>query len=153
MPEGVKTGGFDLVVKRARKTKRIDEKTRLHDTTAEIVGELRIEGCANKQMHIPQSGHKIRIIVCWLQDAEKGKRLYVDQWKLHTWTADEFEASRGMNYSSSDREDEAVVRSMIRHGIVTAHRHKVGLDKKLTDEQMKIALCDEDFIYTGRTGE
>ena len=142
-----RTGGFQLSIKRARKTvehgKKWLQEVLFLDSTGEIPGEILLP------KYIPvHKGANIAITICWLQDGEDGKKLYVEQWKHVEWSADGYETSRGMNYSS-DREDESVVRSMIRHGIVDAHRCKTGLDKKLTDEQMEIALSDEEFIYTG----
>jgi len=142
-----RVGGFQLTVKRARSTREHGKKYLQEvlwlDSTGEIPGEILLE------KRIPlQNNANITIVVCWLQDGEDGKKLYVEQWKHVEWSADGYEASRGMSYLS-DREDESVVRSMIRHGIVTAHRRKVGLDIKLTDEQKEIALSDEEFIYNG----
>ncbi len=146
-----RTGGFQLTLKRARKTKEVGKKYLQEVVFVDISGE--IDGEVLLPKYVPlHSGHTIKVTVCWLQPAENksGKKLYVEQWEQVQWTADEYEASRGMNYSSSEQNSELVVRSMIRHGIVTAHRRKVGLDKDLTDEQKKIALNDEEFIYTGQ---
>src|SRR4030042_1028685 len=146
MPVGSKTGGFDLVVKRARKTTRIDEKTRLMevifiDNTAEINGEVHLEGCENKYILCPQSGMKIKVTVCWLQENEVGKKkLYVDQWGTYTVTADEWEAMRAEGKQAESDEDTVASmcrNTLIRHFIEGYTQHH-GKPPECTDEYRKI---------------
>ena len=162
--EKSKCGGFQLTVKTARKNRKVDGKTVqqvvLSDSSGEIPGDIFLPN--PKQCSYLPRATVINVLVCWLQPGEDGPKLYIDEWFFPKTDGEGNPVYRNgvRGYGdlppdfSSEREDEPVVRSMIRHGIVTAHRRKVGLDKKLTVEQMEIALADEEFIYAGiMTGE
>jgi hypothetical protein len=134
-----RTGGFQLVLKRARKLKELDkgylQEVLFVDQTGEIDGEVLLE------KRIPlTSGKKIHIVVCWLQDGEKGKRLYVDQWNPVVLTADEYEAMR--EKEKGVEPDEDTVASMCRNTLIrhfiegyTAHH---GKPPEYTEEYREI---------------
>lgn len=160
-----RTGGIQLVVKTARSTikhgKKLLQQVVLSDLSGDIPADISL--LSNTPL---TKGQRINIVVCWLQPAENGPKLYVDQWFPTRIDADGNEiiidGQRSFpSYSYDDKEEweirrdkakkeeERVIRSKCRYRLVCAHRQKVGLDKKLTPEQKEITLDDVDFIMTG----
>ncbi len=85
MPVDTKVGGFDVIVKTAKKKWQVGDKwihqVLLMDETGEMLADVNIG--INKPMI---RGQKFRVIVSEIQAAEKGIKLYVDQFQIETIT-------------------------------------------------------------------
>ena len=158
MPIGVesRSGGFQLTVKVARKTVEVDKKylqwVVFMDSTGEIPGEVSIASRARAL----QKNQPIHITVCWLQQGEKGKKLYVDQWYPITQTLDEYEARYHSDWGSQEiteamewqevRREE--IKGKCRHGVVCAMIQS-GVNIYEVDKHKEIINKWVDFIVTG----
>ena len=144
MPMGKenRTGGFQLTVKVARKTVKINQKhlqwVVFMDETGEIPGEVLLP-----KYNPLIKNQKIHITVCWLQAGEKGKKLYVDQWYPITYTSDEgiaaYEAGK-KNYSPPDEyEDDIEGRCLTWHiaAFIEGYVTKTGQLPECTDENQE----------------
>ena len=74
--------GFQLTVKRARSTRKVDGKTiqevEWSDTTGEMPGDVLMPN--PKQCSSLTRAAIINVVVCWLQPGVDGPKLYVEQW-------------------------------------------------------------------------
>ena len=148
-----RTGGFRLTLKRARNTKEFGTKylqeVLFMDDTGEIPGEILLP-----KYNPIQSGYTINIVICWLQEGEKGPKLYVEQWTQDSWSADGYEASRTMNYDSFSPEEEFIIRGKVRHGVVCAMIKTGQITKgEAPINDAKVKDCVNrwvDFIMTGK---
>ena len=148
MPIGVesRSGGFQLTVKVARKTVEVDKKylqwVIFMDSTGEIPGEVSLP------KYIPLKKYqRIHITVCWLQQGENGKKLYVDQWYPITITEEELCTQRA-NFNDEFQYGEPlhIVKSKIRMHVVCAilsTGNFEDLDKDFINKWV-------DFIVTGK---
>ena len=121
MPIGQKVGGFELTVKKYPSKmvevgkKKIQPVTFI-DETGEMVGDV-----LNAKYGAIHKGYKIHITVGVIQNGEKGKKLFVEQWWIPSITADEYEAKREADRKPSGESstwEEEVVPSMIRNSQV-----------------------------------
>jgi len=150
-----RTGGFQLAIKTARKMVDIDNKILqgvvFIDDTGEIQGEVSL------QRHIPlQRTQKIYLTICWLQNGEKGKKLYVEQWYPVTITEAELgckyqpdwgpEDSEAMEWAAARREE---VKGKVRHGVVCAMIQAQDLDWELAQKHKDNINKIVEFIVTG----
>ena len=146
-----RTGGFRLTVKRQRSVREHGKKYLQEilwmDDTGEIAGEILLP------KRIPlQNNANIHITICWLQQGEKGPKLYVEQWTPVTMTELDVCTQRA-NFNDEIQYGEPlpVIKSKVRMHVVCSHRRWHGLDEKLTQEQKSIANDDVDFIMTGES--
>jgi len=162
--EKSKCGGFQLTVKTARKTRKVDGKTVqqvvLSDSSGEIPGDIFMHN-PKQRSYLPRTTI-INVVVCWLQPGEAGPKLYVDQWFLPKGDGGGNPVYRNGIRGYGDlppdfEEDEFIVRGKVRHGVVCAGIRKgyFNLDPKTTDEkfctnaQKKLIEQAVDVIMTG----
>jgi len=121
-----RTGGFNLIIKTARKILEHDGKYVQGVVFTDETGD--IDGDVSLPRYIPlQRTQGIRITVCWLQPTSDGKKLYVEQWYPLTKVGepDNFkfqpdwgpEDSEAMEWAAARREE---VKGKCRHGVVCA---------------------------------
>ena len=118
--EKSKCGGFQLTVKRARSTREHGKKYLQEvlwlDSSGEIPGEVLLPN------YVPlQQNANINIVVCWLQQGEKGPKLYVEQWRPVQWSA-EGRAEPRTNYNEDMQYGEPlhIVKSKVKMHVVCA---------------------------------
>ena len=150
--EKSKCGGFQLTVKTARKTRKVDGRTVqqvvLSDTTGEIPGDIFMPN--SKQCSYLPRATVINVVVCWLQPGENGTKLYVDQWFMPKGDSEGYPVYRNGIRGYGDlppdfAEDEFIVRGKVRHGVVCAilsTGNFEDLDKDFINKWV-------DFIMTG----
>lgn len=152
-----RTGGFELTIKKhPSKMVEIGKKwlqpVVFIDETGEIPGEILMA----KRITL-QKNWKIHITVCWLQNGEQGKKLYVEQWWLPTMSMAEYEAKQfdiqqDMRYG----EPINIVRGKCRMHEVLKFRETNGFEDDIPEPVMAIIENDIDYILkdiTGVTGE
>jgi len=148
MPIGQKFGGFDLTIKTAKKKWQVN-KTWMHqvclmDETGEMLADVNIG------QYIPlHRGTRIHIIVAEVQDNEKGKKLYIDQFDRLTMTVPEYEAQIG----SAEDDWDKVNRGKVRHGLICALIRSGQIKEEDiplgSGAKMKIEAL-VDYIMTGK---
>jgi len=159
MPIGEKTGGFELTVKKYPSKmvevgkKKIQPVTFI-DETGEMIGDV-----LNAKFGAIHKGYKIHITVGVIQNGEKGKKLFVEQWWVPTMTVDEYEAKRAkeakqFRQEMFDPEEEYITRSKVRMHI-TERFIEAGLIKLESDEKHDAFIMNRinfwtDFSMTGQ---
>jgi len=147
MPIGQKVGGFELTVKKYPSKmvevgkKKIQPVTFI-DETGEMVGDV-----LNAKYGAIHKGYKIHITVGVIQNGEKGKKLFVEQWWIPSITADEYEAIKAKEFRQQvfDPEEEYIVQSKVRMHVVCSiltTGNFEDLDKEFINKWV-------DFIMTG----
>ena len=155
MPIGYKTGGFELTVKKfPSKMVTVDDNNIQPVTFIDKTGEMPGEIFKAKYGEI-QKGYKVYITVGIIQNGEYGKKLFVDQYKIPTMTADEWEEMRLKDNAlyNAIQDDEAIP-SMCRNsqvreyigGFVSHH----GRLPEITDNDKKILNDWVEYILTGK---
>ena len=150
MPIGQKVGAFELTVKKYPSKmvevgkKKIQPVTFI-DETGEMVGDV-----LNAKYGAIHKGYKIHITVGVIQNGEKGKKLFVEQWWIPSITADEYEAIKAKEFRQQvfDPEEEYIVRSKVRMHVVCAliqSGNRIDYDAKTK----KYINAWVDFILSG----
>ena len=151
MPIGEKTGGFELTVKKYPSKmvevgkKKIQPVTFI-DETGEMIGD--VLGAKFGAIH---KGYKIHITVGIIQNGEKGKKLYVEQWWVPSMTADEYEAKKAKEFRQQvfDPEEEYIVQSKVRMHVVCAWVRTQKIFNPDLESDRKSVNRIVDFIMTG----
>jgi len=147
MSIGQKVGGFELTVKKYPSKmvevgkKKIQPVTFI-DETGEMIGDV-----LSAKYGAIQKGYKIHITVGIIQNGEKGKKLYVEQWWLPTMSMAEYEAKQ-FDFQQDMKYGEPIniVRGKCKNGLVREYRAKNGFGENLPEEVKAIMEKDVDYI-------
>ena len=154
MPVGQKVGGFELTVKKYPSKmvevgkKKIQPVTFI-DETGEMIGDV-----LNAKYGAIHKGYKIHVTVGVIQNGEKGKKLFVEQWWVPSMTADEYEAKNEAKKAKEfrqqvfDPEEEYIVQSKIRMHVGCSFI-EAGVNLHEIDKWKKPINAWVDFILTG----
>ena len=147
-------GGFQLTVKRARSTRKVDGKTlqevEWSDATGEMPGDVLMPN--PKQCSSLTRAAIINVVVCWLQPGVDGPKLYVEQWFFPKCDGDGNPIYRngvrgyGDLPPDYDPEDEFIVKGKVRMHVTCA---MIQADSKLVGDWKEVVNTIVDFIMTG----
>ncbi len=140
MEIGTKTGGgFPLTIKTVKKRWQASHtncwihQIILTDLTGDILADV---VCPNNIPFTRTS--ELLIVICWIQAAENGKKLFVEEWRQESIT----EPPDRLAWATG--EEERIIRGKIRHGLVCAYLQS---GTKPDEEEV---LFLEEFILTGK---
>ena len=145
MPVGERVGGFELSIKTYKKTWEANKKwysqVILMDETGEMPADIYVGKAYNP---IRGRGHKIRLIICEVQEAEylgkDRKKLYISEYSIPTTTIAEYEAEQ----DALDLKWGKEIQGKIRHGLVCSYIKKGKLIDKSEIEKLI------EYIMTGK---
>jgi len=148
MPIGEKLGGFDVFIKTYKKNwqsgKDWYQQVIIMDATGEMPADIKV---GSKYNPIRGRAQKLRVIVGIIQEAEylgkDRKKLYIDQWKIHTITTTEYEAEMG----SVENDWDKVNRGKVRCWLVAAYIQSGKTIGKMDKDTINFLV---DFVMDGK---
>ena len=150
MPIGQKTGGFELTVKKypskmVEVGKKKIQPVMFIDETGEMLGDV-----LNAKFGAIHKGYSVHITVGIIQNGEKGKKLYVEQWWLPTMSMAEYEAKQyDFKQEIQYGEPLHIVKSKVKMHVVCALLNREKAPTANDSKMEEYINAWVDFIVTG----